>query len=119
MRALHRSDGKDHSGRCRRRRAFDRRCCCMMTVACVHVVDWPAPGLGPLYVDRLCSMVKRNLRQPHRFVVVGGRPEETWWAKIRLFRPGLFTGRVLYLDLDSVITGLLDELVDIKGIVHL
>lgn len=28
-----------------------------------------------------------------------------WWAKMHLFRPGLFRGGVLYLDLDTVIVG--------------
>lgn len=29
-----------------------------------------------------------------------------WWAKMELFRPGLFTGeRVLYIDLDTVVVG--------------
>jgi hypothetical protein len=28
-----------------------------------------------------------------------------WWAKIELFRPGLFHGPVLYLDLDSLVVG--------------
>lgn len=28
-----------------------------------------------------------------------------WWAKIELFRPGVFSGRVLYLDLDVSVVG--------------
>lgn len=28
-----------------------------------------------------------------------------WWAKIELFRPGLFDAPVLYFDLDTIITG--------------
>jgi hypothetical protein len=38
-----------------------------------------------------------------------------WWSKIELFRPGLFDGPVLYIDLDNVITGPLDRFTDFKG----
>ncbi|UWF60333.1 hypothetical protein [Brucella sp. 2716] len=34
-----------------------------------------------------------------------------WLAKLELFRPGLFDGPVLYLDLDTVLCGRVDELV--------
>lgn len=36
-----------------------------------------------------------------------------WWAKIELFDPGLINGPTLYMDLDTVITGPLDEFTDI------
>jgi hypothetical protein len=42
-----------------------------------------------------------------------------WWHKVELFRLGRFTGRVLFLDLDVVITGDLAPLVDQPGIVNL
>lgn len=34
-----------------------------------------------------------------------------WWSKIELFRPSLFSGPVLYLDLDNIVTGPVDELI--------
>jgi hypothetical protein len=37
----------------------------------------------------------------------------TWWSKVGLFKPGVFTGDVLYLDLDVVITDRLDGLVSL------
>jgi hypothetical protein len=39
-------------------------------------------------------------------------PFEGWWAKVSLFEPGLFNDgdRILYLDLDVVITGSLDAM---------
>ncbi len=40
-----------------------------------------------------------------------------WWNKIALFRPGLFDGRVLYLDLDVAVTGRLAPLLS-GGIIH-
>ena len=38
-----------------------------------------------------------------------------WWSKIELFKPGRFTGRVLYLDLDSLPVGDLTDLVGYDG----
>lgn len=38
-----------------------------------------------------------------------------WWSKLELFRPGLFSGRVLYFDLDTVITGDLSEIASYSG----
>jgi len=68
----------------------------------------------PCYVERLAQSVHRHLRGPYRFVVL--RPKETsYWAKISLFKDGLFPpgARVLYLDLDSIIVGSLDFVRDI------
>ena len=39
-----------------------------------------------------------------------------WWSKIELFRLGLFSGkRVLYLDLDTVVVGPLDDFAGYRG----
>jgi hypothetical protein len=38
-----------------------------------------------------------------------------WWSKLELFRPGLFDGPVLYLDLDSLIIGDLSALRSYDG----
>lgn len=38
-----------------------------------------------------------------------------WWSKFELFRPGLFTGRVLYIDLDSIPVGDLSDLARYDG----
>lgn len=89
-----------------------------LTVACVNHGDYL--GRGEDYVRRLQSMVARNITQPYDFAVLqdeGGNAG--WWAKIELFRPGRFTGRVLYLDLDSVVVGSLDTLVEETGIIDL
>lgn len=37
-----------------------------------------------------------------------------WWSKIELFRPDIFTGRVFYMDLDTVVVNNIDELVKYK-----
>lgn len=38
-----------------------------------------------------------------------------WWAKMELFRPGLFGGPVLYMDLDTLPVGRLDDLLFYSG----
>lgn len=93
-----------------------------LTVACVHkrggVYD------GGDYVQRLASSVRRHLTAPHRFVCLTDEKRrikgvETiplrhgwpgFWSKIELYRPGLFGGPVLYLDLDTVVCGPLDAI---------
>ena len=39
-----------------------------------------------------------------------------WWGQIELFRPGLFTGPVLYMDLDTIVRGPLDDLLAIGNL---
>ena len=90
----------------------------MITVACVlrsggrYAADW---------VERLQRGVARHLAAKHRFVCLSDVavpceriPLATdwpgWWAKCELFAPGLFTGRVLYFDLDTLIVGSLDKI---------
>ena len=91
----------------------------MLTVACVKWGD----KYGPAYVTKLQSMCKRHLPK-HRFVCFTENPVEGvdchplpsglpgWWSKVALFKPSLFTGDVLYFDLDVVITGNLTEMVE-------
>jgi len=89
-------------------------------------------GRGADYVNILYDSVRRNLPvgYPGRFVCFTDDPTgladgiETrplpdphlkgWWNKLSLFRPGLFDDgdRVLFFDLDTLITGRLDELVE-------
>lgn len=98
----------------------------------VICIKW-GPKYGPEYVNTLYSMVMRNLSLPFRFVCftddpAGVRdaieclplpeihvPQERQispWRKVGIFRPGLgnLEGKVLFLDLDVVVTGPLDEL---------
>ncbi len=81
----------------------------MLTVACVLS---PGPVYNVAHVSRLHMMAKRHLKQPHQFVCVTDSIFPGWWAKISLFKPARFHGRVLYLDLDVTVTGSLDELAD-------
>ena len=83
-----------------------------LTVACVLS---PGPTYNRSHVDRLERMVSEHMSQPYKFVCVDDSPFPGWWAKISLFEPGRFTGRVLYLDLDVTITGGIDDLADRPG----
>lgn len=90
----------------------------MLTVACVLKSGgdyWPS------HVQALRDGVARNLTLPHRFVCLSDMEVDCeriplrngwrgWWSKIELFRPALFSGPVLYLDLDTIVTGSLDEI---------
>ncbi len=76
------------------------------------------------WVRKLKDGVARNLTIKHRFrclsdVDVPDREPlkhdwPGWWSKIELFAPGVITRRTLYLDLDTVITGSLDAVMDIR-----
>src|SRR3990167_4435048 len=80
------------------------------------------------HVHRLKRMVEKNLTVPHEFICVSDRPVAgiktipldyttflpgTRFAKLQMFKPhGTLAGkRLLYLDLDSIVTGSLDPLV--------
>ena len=79
----------------------------MLTVALVCV---PGGIYNDRHVRRLREMVSAHLSIPHRFAVTTESPSPGWWAKIDLFEPGRFQGRVLYLDLDVTVVGSLDDL---------
>lgn len=81
----------------------------MITVACCLV---PGPGNYTLdHVKRLQQQVAEHLKQPYQFLCLTDSPLPGWWCKISMFKPGRFTGRVLYLDLDVTVVGDLDEVV--------
>lgn len=74
------------------------------------------------WVDRLRAGVERHITRPYRFVCLTDlepdcetialeRAWQGWWSKIELFRPGLFEGQVIYLDLDVIVVGDLGEIV--------
>lgn len=98
-----------------------------LTVACVLA----KPGYGREWVKRLERMVRANLTVPHRFVCLTDNDEGLacrtkmltpglrfgcgWWGKLAMFQSGMFEGRVLYLDLDSLILGNLDFITKFDG----
>lgn len=74
------------------------------------------------YVEKLKRGFERHLPIPHKFVCLTDdvyadhcvplkHDWPGWWAKIELFRPGLFDGPVIAVDLDTVLTGDLSALV--------
>jgi hypothetical protein len=111
----------------------------MLTVACLDHMNYL--GRGVEYVAILRASVARHMVQPYRFVCLTDEPKRHnlpqdeiqylprcdklsqlltgWWAKLYLFEPGRFNGRVLYLDLDSAIVGPLDPLVAQPGAIWL
>lgn len=102
----------------------------MLTICCLKV----GPAYGPEYVNILYDMVLRNLAEgfPGRFVCFTDNPQGLdvgiqtreplpgvwgWWNKMYLYKKGVFEDgeRVLYLDLDTLITGRLDEIASFSG----
>ncbi len=98
------------------------------TVVCVK---W-GTKYGADYVNRLGAMVRRNTKRRVRIVCftedargldgVEAQPLPApglsgWWNKVALFKESLpgVQGRVLYLDLDVVVTGALDPLLERDG----
>lgn len=92
----------------------------MLTVICVLKSGGPYDAS---WVEKLKRGVERNLSVPHKFVCLSDVPVPchrikakhdwpAWWIKIELFRKGVITPPCLYIDLDTVITGPLDEFVD-------
>lgn len=77
------------------------------------------------WVTRLRAQCHRHL-PPHSFRcltdhddIPGGIPLQHswpgWWAKLELFRPDVFTGRVVYFDLDTLLVGDASPLFDYQG----
>jgi hypothetical protein len=94
-----------------------------LTVVCLK---W-GEKYGADYVNKLSTMVRRNLTLPYRFVCMTDKPRglncETaplirdlagWWGKITLFSHTL-PGRLLFFDLDTVITGNIDGFAKYAG----
>lgn len=95
----------------------------MTTIACVL-------KSGGIYDRQWVWALKRGLSRhapQHEFVCLTDVPGlgmwsvplehgwPGWWSKIEAFRPGLFDGPVLYLDLDTLVVGDLSELCSYDG----
>jgi len=98
-----------------------------VTICCIKWGD----KYGPEYVNRLFNMVQRNVHlaaydfvcftedrtgiDPHIRIVPLLCDLEGWWQKIALFKnhlDGIYTDKILFMDLDVVITGSLDPLLE-------
>lgn len=104
----------------------------MLNIVCVNAGNYQ--GRGAEYVNNLFDMVRRNLAEGFKgkFVCFTDDPNgllpgiehrelpdglKGWWNKLYLFAPNVFPKgeRVLYLDLDTLITGRLDEIASYAG----
>jgi hypothetical protein len=102
----------------------------MINVVAVHVGNYC--GRGTEYVFNLFDGIERYLKGVpfKRWCITdsadryeGIEPIEAdcgavgWWAKVSMFRPGVFPAgeRVLYFDLDTVITGDLSDIAAYTG----
>ena len=94
----------------------------MVTILCVlksggvYDAEW---------VRKLRDGVARHMNLPNRFACLSDVdvPCERiplkhdwpgWWSKIEMFSPGIITGPTLYLDLDTVITGNIDNFTNLE-----
>ncbi len=86
----------------------------MITYACV--LRSGGPVYNAEWVRKLSAQVAQHASRPHRFVCLSDVdvPCERiplvhdwpgWYSKLELFRPGLFRGPVIYLDLDTLVVG--------------
>jgi len=96
----------------------------MITICCLK----KGVRYRPYYVNKLFDMVRRNITVPYEFVCftediagIDGHirtaplPHDApkWWGKMGLYKPqieGVNTEKILFLDLDIVITGSLDPI---------
>lgn len=100
-----------------------------LTVACVLRAGQRVVDMQPYRVEHVVKLrngVAQHLTAPHRFLCLTDQVEAVadagidavplavawpgWWSKMNLFAPDLLTGPTLYLDLDSLVTGPLDDL---------
>lgn len=105
----------------------------MLNIVCVNADNYL--GRGADYVNILADMVARNISDKiaYKFICFTDTPQgidaevdirplpvdglDGWWNKLALFKEGLFPkgDRILYLDLDTVITGGLDDIIKYDG----
>jgi hypothetical protein len=94
----------------------------MINIACV-LRQGGKVGYDSTWVEKLKNSVSRNLILPHRFICLSDCKVECdripltdsgrgFWSKLELFKPNQFLGPVLYIDLDTVICGNINELVN-------
>jgi len=103
-----------------------------ISIVCVNSGNYL--GMGVQYVNILFDMVVRNIsdKTPFKFEVFTDEPNgyheaitvrelpgnlQGWWNKLYLFKKGLFNEnqRLLFIDLDTVIVGGIDDILNYKG----
>lgn len=94
----------------------------MLTIVLVCV---PGGIYNYNHVLRLASQINKYMSIPYQFHVIWESDKPGWWAKIDLFEPGRFHGRMLYLDLDinivndlEPLTSMIEPFIAIKDFQH-
>lgn len=97
----------------------------MTTFVCVYT---PGEKFYGDYVTKLYAHVRKNTPTGVQFVCLSDADDvldtiidmkplihgfPNWWSKIELFRPGLFEGRVVYFDLDTLILKDLTQFIEV------
>lgn len=105
----------------------------MLNIICLNADNYL--GRGAEYVNILANMIGRNIsdKTPYKFICFTNTPEgiepavdirplpvqgiKGWWNKLALFKEGLFPDgdRILYIDLDTVITSGMDDIIKYNG----
>lgn len=105
----------------------------MLNIICLNAGNYQ--NRGAEYVNILADMVGRNINKDvvYKFICFTDTPEgidgevdirplpvdglKGWWNKLSLFKDGLFPegDRILYFDLDTIITSGLDEIIKYDG----
>lgn len=88
----------------------------VISVCTIEPTNWKRPVYSKDWVDRLYRSVQRNINIPFEFVCFSNDITSNdyriiplitkawgWWNKIEIFRPDLFDGPCLYIDIDNVI----------------
>jgi len=81
-------------------------------------------GYDASWVEKLKNAVARNLTLEHKFICLSDCDvpcerieldmiDNGFWSKMQLFKPGQFSGPVLYIDLDTVICKSIDEIINL------
>jgi len=74
---------------------------------------------GPEWLRKLRAGVEGHVSFVPRFKVLWDfnltHQWPGWWAKIELFTPGRFRGQVLFMDLDTLVTGDLADILAYRG----
>jgi len=105
----------------------------MLNIVCINAGNYL--GRGTDYVNILANMVARNISKEvsYKFICFTDTPGDYdseidmrplpvqglkgWFNKLSLFKEGLFPegDRILYIDLDTIITGGLDDIIKYSG----
>ncbi len=86
---------------------------------------WTGDRYSRQYVDKMKSMLERHLKMDMDFYCITDNPDDIgwnkivppeplvgWWSKMWLFSDLMPSGKILYLDLDQLITGDITEILE-------